>query len=417
MSVAHSKVVMKKNNNKISIICFGYDPWCEMWKRVQQFMHLLSQEDFVHHIIHANPDVWTQDLKHTLRERKKRGASGWMYLPATEIEEVSEKITVWNPFRSVPKARSIKVLGKFESVMFQRKLAKLIKERNMDNILVWMNQPRNPEILKWIPNLKGFVFEWSDDWDAFKLYEGKSDELQHPRAHSPHNYYLKESLFNLTVTPELHKRALEVNPRSYHVPNATDYNNFSRAAEGYPDIVVNPAIAKYPKPIIGYVGYILNRIDFDLVGRVAARHPNWQFVFLGPRIRSLILPNIVQELENIYFLNPVPYKELPELMWAMDVFTIPHHIDQATKGMSPIKLYDYLATGKPVVCTPVEGTADLKGLVYLADSTDTFEKQLLVALAEKDESLVQRRQAYAYENSWQARIETVKEILKENNVI
>ena len=72
----------------------------------------------------------------------------------------------------------------------------------------------------------------------------------------------------------------------------------------------------------------------------------------------------------------------------------------------------YLATGKPVVCTPVEGTADLKELVYLATSEETFENQLLASLAERDESLVQRRQAYAYENSWQARIETVKKILK-----
>jgi len=55
--------------------------------------------------------------------------------------------------------------------------------------------------------------------------------------------------------------------------------------------------------------------------------------------------------------------------------------------------------------------------VYLADSADTFEKQLLAALAEQDKSVVQRRQAYAYENSWQARIETIKEIMVENNVI
>jgi glycosyltransferase involved in cell wall biosynthesis len=406
-----------KNKNDISIICFGYDPWCGMWKRVQQFMHLLSQEDFVHHILHANPDVWTYDLKYFLKERKKIGETSWMYIPEREIEEVSNKVTVWNPFRRVPKARSVKMLGKLESAMFQRKLARLIKERNMKNILVWMNQPRDPEILGWIPGLRGFVFDWSDDWAAFKLYEGKSGEIEDSPSHRNCNYYLKASLVNLTVTPGLQKRALEVNPRSYQVPNATDYDNFSRAAQGYRDIVVDAAIAKYPKPVIGYVGYILNRIDFDLVGRIASRHPDWQFVFLGPRMASLVLPNIVQQQKNIHFLDPVPYKKLPELMRAMDVFTIPHHIEQATKGMSPIKIYDYLATGKPIVCTPVEGTADLKELLYLADSADAFEQQLLAALAEQDESVVRKRQAYAYENSWQARTETVKEILRENNVI
>ena len=406
-----------RNSNKISIICFGYNPWCGMWKRVQQFVHLLSNEDFVHHTIFANPDVWTWDLKYVLNERRKQSASSWMYMPEKEIDEVSKKVTVWNPFRSVPKARSVKILGKIELALFQRKLSRLIKERNMDNILVWMNQPRNPEILEWIPCLKGFVFDWSDDWDAFKLYEGKSEEIQKSLAHRNCNYYLKESLFNLTVTPALHKRALEVNPRSYHVPNATDYDNFSRAAEGYPDMVVDATIAEYPKPVIGYVGYILNRIDFNLVGKIAARHPDWQFVFLGPRMGSLVLPDIVQQQKNIHFLDPVPYKKLPELMWAMDVFTIPHHIDQATKGMSPIKIYDYLATGKPVVCTPVEGTADIKDLLYIAESVDTFEKLLFAALAEQDESLVHKRQAYAYENSWQARIETVKGILRKNKVI
>jgi hypothetical protein len=69
------------------------------------------------------------------------------------------------------------------------------------------------------------------------------------------------------------------------------------------------------------------------------------------------------------------------------------------------------------LCTPVEGTADLEGLVHLAVSIDTFEKQLLAALAEQDISVVQRRQAYAYGDSWQARIEIIKEIMMENNVI
>jgi len=406
-----------KDNNNISIICFGYNPWCGMWKRVQQFMHLLSQEDFVHHIVFANPDVWTHDLRCILNERKKNAASSWMYLPEKEIDEVSNKVTVWNPFRRVPKARSVKILGNIESALFQRRLEKIIKERNMDNILVWMNQPRDPGILDLIPCLKGFIFDWSDDWDAFKLYDGKSEEIQKSPTYRNCNHYLKTSVFNLTVSTGLQKRALELNPRSYYVPNATDYDNFSRAADGYTDIVVDTAVAKYPKPIIGYVGYILNRIDFGLVGKIAARHPDWQFVFLGPRMGSLVLPGLVREQKNIHFLDPVPYKKLPELMRAMDVFTIPHHIDQATKGMSPIKIYDYLATGKPIVCTPVEGAADLKELLYLADSADAFEKQLLAALTEQDKSVVQKRQAYAFKNSWQTRIETVKGILMENNVI
>jgi glycosyltransferase involved in cell wall biosynthesis len=280
-----------------------------------------------------------------------------------------------------------------------------------------MNQPRDPEILTWIPNLKGFVFDWSDDWGAFRLYEETSADVHNQPAYCHCNFYLEASLSNLTSTSELHKRALEFNPRSYHVPNATDYDNFSRAAARYADMAIDAAIAKYTRPIIGYVGYILNRIDFEMIGSVAARHPEWNFVFLGPRMESLVLPDSVQEQMNIHFLDPVPYKKLPDLMRAMDVFTIPHHIDQATKGMSPIKIYDYLATGKPVVCTPVEGTETLQGLVYLADSADTFEKQLVAALAEQDESVAQRRQAYAYDNSWQARIETIKNVLKKINVI
>jgi hypothetical protein len=101
------------------------------------------------------------------------------------------------------------------------------------------------------------------------------------------------------------------------------------------------------------------------------------------------------------------------LIAGFDVCLIPHTLDRLTVSMDPIKLYDYLATGKPVVTTPIAGSERFADLIYVANDAIGFAGQVGVALAEADADQAARRQQRAREHTWAARAATMWATIQE----
>jgi len=141
-------------------------------------------------------------------------------------------------------------------------------------------------------------------------------------------------------------------------------------------------------------------------------------VLIGPNeneAQSILNPDYRASVTtpNVRLPGAKLYQELPVYMRDFDVCLLPYTTDDPFNiHCSPLKLYEYLATGKPIVSTDLLAVRLFDGLVRIAQDAREFEQQVAEALQEQDETLRQQRMAAAQENSWERRAETVLEIIE-----
>jgi glycosyltransferase involved in cell wall biosynthesis len=173
-------------------------------------------------------------------------------------------------------------------------------------------------------------------------------------------------------------------PRVHAFPSSVDAAHFAAAREPLAEPVDQ---ASLPHPRLGFFGVIDERMDLDLVRRVAESRRAWQLVFLGPvvKIDAASLPR----LPNVHWLGMKDYAELPAYISSWDVAIMPFALNAATKFISPTKTLEYLAAGKPVVSTNVRDVARTfgeQGLARIAAPegfVDAVERALVEAPAER----------------------------------
>jgi glycosyltransferase involved in cell wall biosynthesis len=162
-------------------------------------------------------------------------------------------------------------------------------------------------------------------------------------------------------------------------------------------------IRHIPRPRIGYVGIIKSQLDLNLVLALARRHPKWSFVLVGPQ-RGVLGPVIreLSRLSNVYFLGYKHVSTLPAYTQHMDVCMLCYKIDGYTRYVYPLKLHEYLASGRPCVGSPIRSLQEYSNLIRLAETTEDWSGALENALtpeAQASEQVIARRQV-AHQHDW-----------------
>jgi glycosyltransferase involved in cell wall biosynthesis len=166
-----------------------------------------------------------------------------------------------------------------------------------------------------------------------------------------------------------------------------------------------------PRPIVGFVGGLSEWVDLELVASLARARPNWSFVLIGP---SAIDITSVRELPNVRLFGSRPYASIPSYLAAMDVALIPFKLNRVTYHADPIKAYEYLAAGLPIVATDLPALRRLDHVLRLASSPESFLNALDAAIAEGRSAHRAERQAEAQKHSWDVRFETVERLVRES---
>ena len=175
-------------------------------------------------------------------------------------------------------------------------------------------------------------------------------------------------------------------------------------------------MSELPKPVIGFHGWIQYWIDFDLIAYAAKKHPDWSFVFVGP-IEPLARVDKVRKLSNVYFLGKMPYENIPELIAGFDVCINPFILDKLSDTVSPIKLYEYLASGKPVVSVDMPAAREFSDLIPLVRTCEEFVAALEDQIAQNTNGIIKHdvraRQAAMKDHSWDARFKQVEDVVSD----
>ncbi len=204
------------------------------------------------------------------------------------------------------------------------------------------------------------------------------------------------------------KRAQHRNVHAF--PSSIDAAHFRQAAGA---VGTPPDQAQIPHPRAGFYGVLDERFDLALMGEVARLRPDIHFVLIGPVVK--IDPAALPSGENLHYLGPKTYRELPNYLAGWDVAMLPFALNESTRFISPTKTPEYLAAGKPVVSTPihdvVRGYGDA-GLVAIAGDAESFAGALDRALDPPDaawrEAVETKLATSSWDKTWAAMWEEIE---------
>ncbi len=161
------------------------------------------------------------------------------------------------------------------------------------------------------------------------------------------------------------------------------------------------------RPIVGYLGAIADWFDIDLVIAAARRFPDWDFVLVGSTKHCDI--SDAKKLDNLKLIGEVPYDQAAGWVHCFDVAMIPFRLTELTRCTNPVKAYEYLAAGKPVVATALPEVRLMGEVAHVADDREAFLTLLEAAMGERnDGGLAARRRRWAEAHDWSNRAEQLE---------
>lgn len=377
------------------IVCFSTLSWDYLWLRHQELMTRFAEAGnrvlFVEPIGIRMPG-W-QDrhrIVARVRNRQKAGVRG--------IREVIKNLWVVDP-----------LVNPFQQVGFVHKRNVDTLSRQLAGAMAQVGGGR-PIVWTFVPTpLAREVIERLDP--KLLVYDCVDALTENPKgvfssfAESERALSRRADVVVVT-SPELVKRQRALNEHTYYVPHGVEYDLFAGGAAPEPE-----TLSSIGHPRLVFFGGIDERVDYDLLERLATAHSDWQFLLLGI-VRTDI--SAIEKLPNIYFLGHIPHADLPSYLHAMDVFLLPYVKNEVSRYINPAKLFECLAVGKPTVVTDLPIFKDFRDVLAVAANDTEFVRMTEAAVREhKDDALVERRRERARANTWTRRYAEIETILKE----
>jgi glycosyltransferase involved in cell wall biosynthesis len=209
---------------------------------------------------------------------------------------------------------------------------------------------------------------------------------------------------------ELWMKKSKQHPNCHFFGCGVEYDHFAQAQNDQTRIPED--LKEVPRPIIGWFGVVDERMDYDLLKRAAELKPDWSFVIVGPVVK--VDPYSLPTGPNIHWLGGRDYKELPNYCRAFGVCMMPFALNEATEFINPTKALEYLATGKPVVSTPVRDVVrQYPEMIQIAKSPEDFVDCIERALKQPDQAMIRKGIERAREAGWERTVERMKDLIGE----
>jgi glycosyltransferase involved in cell wall biosynthesis len=376
----------------IAVVYFGNDWFAENRTSSHHIARLLSKRYPVLYVETPGlraPKANKRDLK-KLWQKLKRALR-----PAQLVHDNLWVLTVpQNPFRRLPFARALNVqCGRF---MVRRAMLKL----RFDGVILWFAVP-HPGPLAGKLHERFVVYYCIDDYANLPGVDGREVAQLDEKLTR-----VADQVFVASTT--LLDRKKKLNPTSLYSPHGVDFAHFNSVFKAATPIA--QGLQHLRHPIIGFFGSIGSSVDIGLLVSVAKARPDWTLLLVG-------LTSVdVRELEkcsNVVLAGAQPYDRLPEWARAFDVAIIPYRSSNLNViHANPLKLREYLATGRPVVATFIPETQKFAHCIRLARDSGDFITQIEESLAQDSECDRRQRIKEVEGSSWESRVEQIIGVLE-----
>lgn len=387
------------------IVCISTSNYYPIPTRKQNVMNRLSDAE----IIYIDPPV---SYIAPLKDKKTKPRLTAYKKPG---EKAQENITVYAAPPVIPFFNKRRWINRLNQKRMARWLKKIIKDHGFEKPYLWCYSPVSCDLVDEIPN-SGVIYDCVDRHSAYQgmINPAVVDRMEEELA--------KKSRQVFCTAQGLYDTLAEYNPGTALIPNGAAYEIFSQAAEAPLKACGGKPSGEKPKgPVFGFVGMLQECIDYDCIRAVAEAYPEGRVVMIGKSLPGVDLSPLAA-CGNIELVGLVPQAELPSYIRDFDVCLNAFREGRLSKDVSPLKFYEYLATGKPIVSTgePLQ-VRDFADVVYIAHGREAFVKACGEALAEKDQDKEAqekkaRRMAYGKACSWEERVRQMEAILTERGV-
>lgn len=381
---------MKKELLGKKIICISSVDWDPIWTRKQQIMSRLAPKNKILYI--EAPVTLLSVLKN------KNLAFKWtLWLKGARKKQ--DNLYLYSPPPILPFGNVYPFINALNQRFMGFWVKKIAKKLKMDNSLVWTYLPTSLNLAKKL-NPKKLIYDCVDEHSEYEGFIDKKAMLSMERD------LIKKCDLVFVTALGLYESKKQFNDNMYLLPNAADINHFSKTLLSETKIAVD--IASLRHPILGFVGVIHSWIDLDLIAFLAKKRPNWNIVMVGP-LGAGIGAEELKALPNVYFVGSKSKEELPNYLKGFDVCLNPFRQNELTRMVSPLKFYEYLASGKPIVSTKMPGVEEFSDIIQIASNKEEFLKAVEFSLDFEGETKKQQRLKISRENSWENRVEFMAE--------
>lgn len=378
----------------MDILTFPPDYWNGPRHNRHYFCEELSKEN---RVLFVSPPIYVVDL---LRRnlRSKLHKSGSKYINKNLLTYTPSKILFTN-YRFL-------------------KLNELMREIRISRIKSLMEKMdiKKPVLLIWHPKYMDMLGNFDEALLVYYVYDQYTGYIggDPTKPDEKEIELLKRADIVFTLTKGLYEDKKNWAREIYHLPNAVDYDLFSSSRD--PLTKVPEDIASIPKPILGYIGTINEKVDVPLLDYISTVRKDWSIVLVGRENYSIQEARKGFEAliakKNVYWLGPKPYDSIPAYIKGLDICMMCYVINNWTFYGDPSKMHEYLASGKPTIATGLPAIKEYNHVIDIPDSKEGWVKTIEKGLKESDLSMPEKRINIAKENSYSSRIKFATDIIK-----
>ena len=356
---------------QLDVICFANIEWSARYQRPQHIMSHFAKNGYrVFYIIASKAPPLNK---------------------AYMIEEVAEN--VYEVCLHVSSVQNFygEMMEYQNQLDFLSSLAELIKDYRIKTALSVVHIPYWTPLALELRARYGWkvLYDCMDEWVDFPNI---GDALIHQEK-----ILVRQSDLVAVTASLLYDKWSSVAQRCVLIRNAVDYVFFREHCSP------NHLLDDVSRPIIGYYGALAEWVDFELLSFLAKNRPDWSFVLIG----DVFVNNVagLDKMRNVYMQGRQPYTDMPRFLYHFDVCLIPFKLNNVTHAVDPVKFYEFISAGKPIISVPLEELKIYSEYMYFANQPEEFLQKIEIALMEVNPDLFNKRIELARCNDWASRFE------------
>lgn len=364
------------------MIFFAGEEWTTFSQRGQSLALEFAKKG--HRVFYLEPMLSVAKIGLSLIKRKN-------FLPA--------EVNIPNFYLMQPKLAVSSFRGSFtekiDAKIFSFWFSMIKRQYEISNdAIIYINMPYWWNIISHVISDENHIIY--DCIDECHVYSRNNRILQIMQRAEEHLVYRANTV--LATASELYERIVRLKKNDVHlISNGVDTHRFIKS-----QYIVPSDMEHLLGPIFGFVGALFYWIDYKAFEMIARTFPDASVVLIGPTNLPEI-DELVQNYSNIHYLGPKPYAEIPDYIQAFDICLNPFKIDEIGNSVNPLKLYEYLALGKPVISSATKEMINFEEYIYLYKNEQELINICQQAILEKNQNFFSKRIEFAQENSWETK--------------
>jgi beta-glucosidase/6-phospho-beta-glucosidase/beta-galactosidase len=382
---ARIEVPEQAARGEYGIVVFSHLRWGFVWQRPQQFLSRFARK---HPILFIEEPFFD----------RKQGAE-----PDLQFHRVMPNVTVMCAHVGPEWNRNPKLPAKLRE--WARDGINRINESTdgaFEKPLLWYYSPMDSAWSLGHFETRGVVYDCMDELSQFT---GAPRQLVSNEAR-----LMEHADIVFTGGFELGEKKRKQHDNVHVFGCGVEFDHFNAAAST--TTIIPPDIDFMTRPILGWFGVVDERVDYAMVGEMARMRPEWSFAMVGPVVK--VDPNLLPHSPNLFWMGARDYQQLPNYVAAFDVCMMCFAMNASTQFINPTKGLEYMATGKPVIGTPVRDVVrQWSDIVHIARTAEEFVAIAEKALNEPDNDRINRGLELAKKSSWENTVDVMQQLIKE----